>query len=123
MTNELLINNTDVYAIAKFVRISPTKLRRIANLIRKRPIDEVRAILKLLPHKGAEVILKVINSAISNAINNNKLDGNLLYIKTIMINEGAQMKRSQPKARGRIYRIIKRTSHVKVVVAEKLGRS
>ncbi|MFA5879397.1 MAG: 50S ribosomal protein L22 [Candidatus Margulisiibacteriota bacterium] len=124
MSNELSEKtNTEVYALARFVRMSPTKLRRVANLIRKKPYLEAKAVLKLLPHKGAGIIYKVLHSAISNAINNNKMDESALYIKTIMVDEGFQIKRSQPKARGRMFRILKRTSHVKVVVAEKFGRS
>jgi large subunit ribosomal protein L22 len=106
-------------AHAKFLRISPTKLRRIANVIRKRPYSEAVAILENLPHKGAHLIKKVINSAVANALKQNeKLDEDMIYIKELQINEGPRMKRIWMRARGRADRLLKRLSHISVVIDE-----
>ncbi len=107
----------DVVALAKFVRISPTKVRRVVNMIKKMPYTDAREVLKLMPHKGAGILLKVINSAIFNAINNHKLNEEDIYIKNILIDSGFQFKRFQPRAKGRMFKIIKKTCHVKVIVS------
>ena len=106
----------EVTALAKFVRISPTKVRRIVNMIKKMPYSDAREVLKLMPHKGAGILLKVINSAIFNAVNNHKADLNDIYIKNILVDGGFHFKRFQPRAKGRMYKIIKKTCHVKVIV-------
>jgi large subunit ribosomal protein L22 len=103
-----------VYAKAKYLRISPDKLRRIAKIIRTKPVQQAVAILKALPHKGAGILLKVINSAAANATNNHKMKADELYVAELLVNEGPQMKRYQARARGRIYQILKRSSHITV---------
>jgi len=106
-------------AHAKFLRISPTKLRRIADVIRKRPYSEAVAILENLPHKGAHLLKKVINSAVANALKQNeKLDEDMIYIKELQINEGPRMKRIWMRARGRADRLMKRLSHISVIIDE-----
>jgi large subunit ribosomal protein L22 len=115
------VDSKEVFAKAKYVRISPFKLRRIANIIRNKDLVRVIAILKSLPHKGAELILRVVNSAQANAVNNNKESKDNLVLKTIQINEGPRLKRFQPRARGRMYQIIKRNSHIIVGVEAKEG--
>lgn len=105
-------------AVIKYVKSSPYKLRRVANLIRGKQVNHSLQVLKNLPHKGATLIYKALHSAQHNAINNHNLDGEL-FISEIMINQGPQSKRFQPKARGRIYQIIKRTSHIKVTVKQR----
>jgi large subunit ribosomal protein L22 len=102
-----------VVAHAKYLRISPNKLRRIANEIRGKESTVAVGILKNLPHKGARMILAVLNSATSNAVENHGFkDGESLRISEIRIDEGPQIKRYQPRARGRMYQIIKRNSHI-----------
>jgi large subunit ribosomal protein L22 len=108
----------DNIAIAKFVRISPDKIRRVAKLIRGKHNHEAISILKALPHKGSELLLQVLNSAIANAVNNDKKDQKDLYVKEILIDEGVRWKRYMARARGRMYKLIKRTSHIKVKVGE-----
>ncbi len=106
-------------AHARYLRISPTKVRRVANVIRKKPYTEAIAILDTLPHKGARLLKKVIKSAAANALYNNKqLDEEMLYIKELQVNGGPVMKRIWPRARGRADRLLKRTSHIYVVLDE-----
>ncbi|MBN2442039.1 MAG: 50S ribosomal protein L22 [Spirochaetales bacterium] len=106
-------------AHAKFLRISPTKLRRVADIIRKRPYSEVIAVLENLPHKSAHLLKKVINSAVANALKQNeKLDEDMIYIKELQINEGPRMKRIWMRARGRADQLLKRLSHISVVIDE-----
>lgn len=95
---------------AKYLKISPTKLRRIANLIRGLKASHAIEILKRMPHKGSLIILKHINSVSSNAINQGILDP--LIITHLSINEGPRSTRFQPRARGRMFKVVKRTSHI-----------
>ena len=96
----------------KYIRISPKKLVRIARELRKRPVNQALDILSNLPHKGAVILKKALLSAISNAKNKSGVDSNGLYISTLLINSGVVIKRYQPRARGRMFMIKKRTSHV-----------
>lgn len=106
-------------AEAKYLRIAPTKVRRIANNLRNKPYPEVVSVLENLPHKGAGLLKKVIESAAANALyNNDKLDEDMLYIKDLQINEGPRMKRIWIRARGRADRLLKRLCHIKVVLDE-----
>ena len=110
------------FAQVRFVRISPTKVRPIANEIRKKPYSEAIAVLENLPQKGARLLYKVISSAGANALYVNKgLDEDMLYIKELQINEGPRMKRMWARGRGRADRLIKRMSHISVVVDEIAG--
>jgi large subunit ribosomal protein L22 len=103
----------------KYLMISPGKMRRVANIIRKKPYSEAVAILETLPQKGARFLKKAIISAASNAIfNNKKLDEDMLYVKSLQINDGPRMRRMLPKARGRADIMIKRMSHILVEMGE-----
>ena len=109
-------------AKAQHVMISPTKLRRIANNIRRKPYVEAVAMLDTLPQKGARFLNKVIQSAAANAlVQNNDLDEEMLYIKELQINEGPRLRRLWPRARGRRDILVKRMSHISVVVDEIAG--
>lgn len=110
-----------VYSKAKYIRISPSKVRRVANLVRGKSVTEAVQILNNLPHKGASLLLKVIKSAKSNAVNNNKLNELNLQLPLILVNEGPSLKRFRPVARGRMHGIIKRSSHIIVGVNERVG--
>ena len=106
-------------ARAKYLMISPRKIRRIADHVRKKPYSEAIAILESLPHKGAKLLRKVIASAAANALyNNKKLDEDILYIKELYVDEGPRMKRLLPRARGRADQLLKRMSHISVVLDE-----
>lgn len=98
-------------ALAKAVRMSPIKLRRVANIVRGVEVEQALAILKRTPNKGSDLIYAVIKSAKSNAVHNKKIQDPLV-VSELLINEGPKFKRYQPKARGRMNQITKRTSHI-----------
>tara|TARA_B100000614_G_scaffold228989_1_gene221100 strand:- start:625 stop:975 length:351 start_codon:yes stop_codon:yes gene_type:complete len=104
-------------AVAKFVRISPFKARRVADIVRSRPYPEAVAILNNLPNKGARLVRKVIQSAAANALSNNRnLDEGMLYVSELYVNEGPRMKRLWVRGRGRADMLLKRMSHITAVV-------
>ena len=103
-------------------RISPRKVRLVADLVRKMNIDEARKQLEFLNKKPTDPILKLINSAVANAKNNFDLGEDNLYISEIFVNEGQTMKRWRPRAMGRAARINKRTCCVTVVLSELMGK-
>ena len=109
----------DVKAIAKEVRISPIKLRLMADLVRGKSTNEAINILNNYNSKSARVIVKVVNSAVANAVNNNKLDANKLFIKEIRVDMASTLKRRVPGSRGSIDNFYHRRSHVTVVVSER----
>lgn len=106
-------------AIAKHMRVSPLKVGFICTEIRGKQVDEALSILRFTPKKGAKFLEDVLNSAIANAENNFGLDREKLYVSEAYANEGPQMKRWRPKAKGMANPIIKRTSHIGVVVKER----
>ncbi len=103
-----------VTATARYVRISPQKMRLVADTVRGKKIAEARAALTFSTRGAAGVIGKVISSAAANAENNNDLSSEDLYISRIVVNEGPTLKRFRPRAMGRAGRIRKRSSHVTV---------
>ena len=105
-------------AVAKYIRISPQKARLVADVVRGMNVDNAITTLKFMPKKGARLLRKVIESAVANAIQTEKVDADTLYVKTIQINGGPMLKRFRPRAMGRATRILKRTSHITVVVDE-----
>ncbi len=122
MNNVKILKSKAVVSSAKGfnIRISPYKLRRVANVVRGKETIYAESLLKQLPHKGAKLLLKIVQSAVANARNNSDVI-DPLYISELMVNEGSHFKRFQPKARGRIYKIIKRTSHVSLLLSSKSG--
>ena len=105
--------------VAKTVRITPRKARLVADLVRGKKVSDAIAILKLTPRAASPLIEKVVVSASANAVNNLNMAKEKLYIKEIYVNEGMTMKRYLPRAKGSADRLLKRTSHITVVVAEK----
>jgi large subunit ribosomal protein L22 len=106
-------------ASVPFQRVSATKVRRIADNIRRKPYVEAMALLGVLPHKGARLLSKVIQSAAANALAQNKnLDEQMLYVKELLIDVGPTMKRMWTRGRGRADRLLKRSCHISVVVDE-----
>ncbi len=104
------------------IMISPLKLRRVADVVRKKPYAEAVALLENLPQKGAYFLRKAIQSAAANALAQNKqLDEEMLYIAELMINEGPRMKGIWPRARGRRDILLRRMSHIAVVLDEIAG--
>jgi large subunit ribosomal protein L22 len=114
-------------AVARYVRMSPTKVRRVIALVKGRPLQEALDILRYSPQAAAEPLRKVIASAAANAENNLDLDRGTLVVAAAAADEGPTLKRIRPRAQGRAYRIRKRTSHIYVEVTEvaaaKGGRS
>lgn len=106
-------------AVAKYVRMSPSKLKPICDLVRGKDLNEALNILKFTPGKGAEIVEKVVNSAAANAENNFDMDPNSLYVAEVYANQGSTMKRWRAGAQGRASMILKRSSHVGVTLKEK----
>lgn len=113
------MENVEVKAVAKTVRISARKTRLVLDVIRGKNVDEATALLRFTPNKAGEVVGKVLKSAVSNAVHNNQLDENKLYVKACYADEGVTLKRFRPRAKGNAAQILKRTSHITVVVAER----
>jgi large subunit ribosomal protein L22 len=103
-------------AIARFVRVSPRKARRVIDLVRGRSVEDALDILRWAPQAASEPVAKVIASAAANAQNNNGLDPATLVVATVYADEGPTAKRIRPRAQGRAFRIRRRTSHITVVV-------
>ena len=103
-------------AVARFVRVSPTKARRVIDLVRGKSVTEAHDILRWAPQAASEPVAKVIASAAANAQNNDGLDPATLVVATVYADEGPTAKRIRPRAQGRAYRIRKRTSHITVIV-------
>jgi large subunit ribosomal protein L22 len=106
----------EVSAILRGVRISPQKARLVADLVRGKKVDNALNILTFSPKKGAEIIKKVVESAIANAENNNGADIDELKVKTISVDKGMVLKRIRARAKGRAGKIIKPTFHNKFTV-------
>jgi large subunit ribosomal protein L22 len=109
-------------AVARYVHISPSKARRVIDLVRGKSVTEALDILRWAPQAASEPVAKVIASAAANAQNNNGLDPATLVVATVFADEGPTAKRIRPRAQGRAYRIRKRTSHITVVVESRPSR-
>lgn len=105
-------------AVAKFVRISPRKVRHVVDVVRGKPVSDALAILQFVPNSAAQTLTKLIKSAVANAENNHRLDADTLEIMHAHVDEGPTLKRISPRAMGRAYRIMKRTSHITIGLAE-----
>jgi large subunit ribosomal protein L22 len=99
-------------AVARHVRISPTKARRVVDLVRGLPAKEALTILKFAPQAASEQVYKVLASAVANAETNERLDPDSLLVRAAYVDEGPTLKRFRPRAQGRAYRIRKRTCHI-----------
>lgn len=99
-------------------RISAQKARLVADQIRGLPVERAEEVLAFSNKKGAHVVRKVLMSAIANAEHNSGADVDELKVRTIFVDEGPTLKRGRPRAKGRFTRILKRTSHITIVVAE-----
>jgi ribosomal protein L22, bacterial type len=108
----------DTQAVLKYQRISAQKCRLVANSIRGLKVDKALEFLEFNNKKASQMILKVLESAIANAENNNSLDIDELIVKNILIDEGPTGKRYMPRARGRVNQILKRSSHITVIVSD-----
>lgn len=104
-------------AVAKYVRVTPRKARMVVDLIRGKDVERAREILRFSERAVAEVVEKVLNSAVANAENNHGMRTNNLVVKACYVDEGPTLKRIRPRAKGSASRIRKRTSHITVIVA------
>lgn len=112
----------EAIARVRHIRVTPMKARRVVNLIRGKQAEEALAILKFASQAASEPVYKLVASAMANArvkadASNTFFDDRDLYVKTAFVDEGSKLKRFRPRAQGRAGRIIKRTSHITVVVA------
>lgn len=108
----------EVKAVTKYVRISPFKLRAPVDVIKGKRVEDALNLLKFMPLKAADIISKTLRSAVANAEHNNEIDVDDLFVKNISVDHGPSLKRFRARARGRGARILKRTSHITVTVAE-----
>jgi large subunit ribosomal protein L22 len=108
----------DVRANVRSIRISPRKVRLVTDLIRNKKVGDAIVILNNTNKKSSVPVQKLIKSGVANAVNNNGLDADRLFIKEIFVNEGSTLKRFRPRAHGRAYEILKRTSHITVTVSD-----
>jgi large subunit ribosomal protein L22 len=109
----------EVRAVKKYIRMSAQKVRLVVDLVRGKDVDEALAMLEFTPKAAAKEVAKTISSAIANAEENYGLSRDELYVSEIMADEGPTLKRGRAGARGRYKPILKRSSHVTVVLAEK----
>ncbi len=112
----LLGDRPGSYAIARQVRMSPMKVRRVIDIVRGMDVTEALDILKFAPQAASEPIYKLVKSAAKNAENTESLSEDELYISQAFVDEGMTMKRIRPRAKGSASRIMKRASHITVVV-------
>ena len=110
---------TSAKAMARTVRVSPRKSRLVLDNIRGKSVADAIAILTFTPNKAAEIILKVLNSAVANAENNHSMDTSKLVVSQCFVTPGRIAKRIQARDKGRAYRILKRSSHITIAVKEK----
>ncbi len=108
----------EVKAQTKYVRISPYKLRGPVDALKGKPVEEALNILKFMPLKAAGIISKTLSSAVANAEHNNEMDVDDLIVKNIIVDQGPTLKRFRARARGRGARILKRSSHITIIVEE-----
>jgi large subunit ribosomal protein L22 len=108
----------EVRAVSKYVRISPNKVRKLVDDIKGQPVESGLQKLKFMPQKAASILEKIIRSAVANADANADVDIDLLVIRNITADQGPTLKRWKARARGRGTRVLKRTSHITVILAE-----
>ena len=108
-----------VSATAKYIRISPRKVKLVTDLINGKQVEEAAAILRFLPNAAARDVAKVLKSATANAENNFNLSADELRIVRAVADEGPTLKRGRPRAQGRYFKILKRTSHITIAVADR----
>jgi large subunit ribosomal protein L22 len=115
VTNSL--QNNEVKAVSKYIRMSPSKVRRVLRQIQGKSYKDALILLEFMPYSSCEPIIKVLRSAAANARNNMNLDETNLVVKSAFADQGPVMKRFRPRAQGRAYRILKYTSHITIVMS------
>ena len=113
----IAIQENEARAVSKYIRMSPSKIRRVLQQIQGKSYKDALIILEFLPYSSCEPIIKALRSAAANAKNNKGFDEKNLIVKSAFANQGPTMKRFRPRAQGRAYRIQKATSHITIIVA------
>ncbi len=108
-------------AVAKYIRIAPRKVRLVVDVIRGRDVKDAEDLLRFLPRGASEPVSKVLNSAKANAVNNDDMLEDRLYVAQVFVDAGPTLKRILPRARGRGDTLKKRSSHITIVLAERVG--
>lgn len=108
----------ETQAIARYIRMSPRKVRYLADLVRGKKVGEALDVLAFTPRRASQVISRLLKSAIANAGQNESIDVDTLYIKKIFVDGGPMLKRYRPRPMGRATRVRKRSSHITVVLEE-----
>jgi large subunit ribosomal protein L22 len=117
--SNLLGERPGSYAIARSVRMSPTKVRRVVDLVRGMDVADALTALQFAPQAASEPVFKVLASAVANAENTDNLKRDELFVSQAFVDEGMTMRRIRPRAKGSASRILKRSSHITVVVEPK----
>ena len=110
------MQQNEIRAVSKYVRMSPSKIRRVLRQIQGKTYSEALSLLEFMPYASCAPIIKVLRSATANARNNFGMDERKLVIKSAFADQGPTMKRFRPRAQGRAYRILKATSHITIVM-------
>ena len=108
----------EVRAVARYVRISPRKVQAVIGAVKGEPVEVALNKLRFMPQKAAALLEKVVRSAVANAEENHDLDVDNLFVRNVYADQGPAMKRFKARARGRATRILKRTAHITVILAE-----
>jgi large subunit ribosomal protein L22 len=108
----------EVRAVAKYVRISPRKVRKMVDSVKGQPVEKALDTLKYMPLKAAKIVEKTMRSAVANADQHPDIDVDNLVVRNVTADQGPTLKRFKARARGRGTRILKRTSHITVILAE-----
>jgi large subunit ribosomal protein L22 len=112
----------EIKASAKYLRISPTKLRLVTRLLSGKKVEDALALLQFMPQRGARVVRKVMMSAVANAEQRPQVDVDKLLVKGVQVDGGPSLRRFEARAMGRVNRILKRSSHITVVLQEGPGK-
>ena len=112
----------EIKASAKYLHISPTKLRLVTRTLSGKKVEEALAMLQFMPQRGARLVRKVVMSAVANAEQRPQIDVDTLVIKGVQVDVGPSLKRFRARAMGRVSHILKRSSHITVVLKEGSGK-
>ena len=110
------MQKNEIRAVSKYIRMSPSKIRRVLRQIQGKTYSEALLLLEFMPYASCTPIIKVLRSATANARNNFGMDEKKLVVKSAFADQGPTMKRFRPRAQGRAYRILKATSHITIVM-------
>jgi|TARA_B110000444_G_scaffold260395_1_gene307170 large subunit ribosomal protein L22 len=111
-----MLDNTEVKAVSKYIRMSPSKVRRVLRQIQGKTYPEALLLLEFLPYAACSPIIKVLRSATANGRNNFGYDETKLIVKSAFADKGPTMKRFRPRAQGRAFRIQKHTTHITIIM-------